>query len=75
MTEPTERDNMITSLDQGLKMMKLCISANSAMGLVMVLHIPSKHKTNSRSSKNSIGGKSMDKLLYKVFSIKPSLKI
>lgn len=73
MTEPTERDNMFTSLDQGLKMMKLCISANSAMGLVMVLHIPSKHKT--RSSKNSIGGKSMDKLLYKVFSIKPSFKI
>lgn len=73
MTEPTERDNMFTSLDQGLKMVKLCISANSAM--VMVLHIPSKHKTNFRSSKNSIGGKSMDKLLYKVFSIKPSLKI
>ena len=72
MTEPTERDNMFTSLDQGLKMVKLCISA---MGLVMVLHIPSKHKTNYRSSKNSIGGKSMDKLLYKVFSIKPSLKI
>lgn len=55
-------------------MVKLCILVNLVMGLVMVLYIFFKYKINFRFSKNFIGGKSMDKLLYKVFLIKIIIK-